>query len=154
MAHKTFISYKYSDGTAMRDAIVAALGPDASFYKGETSASPCMGYDAEGTIRNKLAKMLFDTSVLIVIISPSIDLSAWVPWEISYATSREKRYVQSQPNGVVVAFPDSPLFGSYQKTLDLIKAKSDPCEVKVNYLLGHARACVDEAFQKAQARNG
>ena len=40
MAHKTFISYKYSEAQNLRDRIIKALGDDASYYKGETSDSP------------------------------------------------------------------------------------------------------------------
>ena len=40
MAHKTFISYKYSEARDLRDAIIDSLGDDATYYKGETSDSP------------------------------------------------------------------------------------------------------------------
>ena len=40
MAHKTFISYKYSEAQDLRDRIIKALGDDASYYQGETSDSP------------------------------------------------------------------------------------------------------------------
>lgn len=40
MAHKTFISYKYSEAKNLRDDIIDALGDDATYYKGETSDSP------------------------------------------------------------------------------------------------------------------
>lgn len=35
MAHKTFISYKYSEAQHLRDKIIYALGEDVSYYKGE-----------------------------------------------------------------------------------------------------------------------
>ena len=34
MAHKTFISYKWSEAQDVRDRIIDALGDDASYYKG------------------------------------------------------------------------------------------------------------------------
>lgn len=40
MAHKTFISYKYSEARTLRDKIIDAMGEDASYYQGETSDSP------------------------------------------------------------------------------------------------------------------
>ena len=40
MAHKTFISYKWSEAQDLRDDIITALGEDATYYKGETSESP------------------------------------------------------------------------------------------------------------------
>lgn len=33
MAHKTFISYKYSEAQELRDRIIEAMGDDASFFK-------------------------------------------------------------------------------------------------------------------------
>ena len=35
MAHKTFISYKYSEAKTLRDDIIDALGDDATYYQGE-----------------------------------------------------------------------------------------------------------------------
>ena len=40
MAHKTFISYKYSKSQELRDKIVKSLGEDVKYYKGETNDSP------------------------------------------------------------------------------------------------------------------
>ena len=40
MAHKTFISYKYSEARDLRDKIVLHLGKDAQYYEGETAESP------------------------------------------------------------------------------------------------------------------
>ena len=39
MAHKTFISYKWSEAQSLRDKIIKALGDDATYYKGETRCS-------------------------------------------------------------------------------------------------------------------
>lgn len=33
MAHKTFISYKYSDAKGLRDRIIESLGSDATYYR-------------------------------------------------------------------------------------------------------------------------
>lgn len=43
MAHKTFISYKYSEARELRDRIIEEMGEDAQYYKGETSESPDLG---------------------------------------------------------------------------------------------------------------
>ena len=32
MAHKTFISYKYSESRELRDRIIQAMGSDAAYY--------------------------------------------------------------------------------------------------------------------------
>ena len=159
MARKTFISYKYRDGTTTRDKIIGALGSDASYYQGETSASPDMGDLKTATIRKKLADMIFDTSVMIVVISQNVDQSAWVTWEINYATSRQTRDGrQSQPDGIVMAIEDSLLSSDNRytpnRTTRLIESKSDPCVVSVSYFLNHAQECVETAFQNAQKRNG
>jgi len=36
MAHKTFISYKYSEAQNVRNAILKSLGEDAIYYQGES----------------------------------------------------------------------------------------------------------------------
>ena len=82
MAHKTFISYKYSESQELRDRIIQAMGSDAAYYTGETSESPDMSDLKTATIRKKLADMIFSTSVTIVIISPHMKESNWIDWEI------------------------------------------------------------------------
>ena len=67
MAHKTFISYKYSESWELRDRIIQAMGSDAAYYTGETSESPDMSDLKTATIRKKLADMIYSTSVTIVI---------------------------------------------------------------------------------------
>lgn len=102
MARKTFVSYKYSEAQDLRDAILEALGDDATFYQGETSDSPNMTDTSTENIKNNLTDMMFHTSVTIVIISPAIKQSKWIDWEIEYCLkeiSREGR--TSQTNGVV-----------------------------------------------------
>lgn len=34
MAHKTYISYKYSESSDLRDDIIKTLGDDTTYYKG------------------------------------------------------------------------------------------------------------------------
>ena len=40
MAHKTFISYKFSESGDIIDRIIKAMGEDAIYYKGENGFSP------------------------------------------------------------------------------------------------------------------
>ena len=102
MARKTFISYKYSEATDLRDAIIKALGTDATFYQGETSDSPDMTDLQTSTIKKNLTDMMFNTSVLIVIISPNMKQSKWIDWEIEYCLQNNTRKDRtSQTNGVV-----------------------------------------------------
>lgn len=72
MAHKTFISYKYSEGQELRDKIIESMGDDATYYKGETSDSPDLTDTSTENIKRILKNMMYDTSVTIVIISPNI----------------------------------------------------------------------------------
>lgn len=102
MAHKTFISYKYSEAQELRDAIIEALGDDASFYKGETSDSPDLTDNKTETIKKHLTDMMYDTSVTIVILSPNMKQSKWIDWEIEYCLKNISRKGRtSHTNGVV-----------------------------------------------------
>lgn len=102
LAHKTFISYKYSEAQKLRDKIIDALGDDAIYYKGETSDSPDLTDTSTENIKKNLKDMMYDTSVTIVIISPNMKKSKWIDWEIEYclkSITRKNRV--SHTNGVV-----------------------------------------------------
>lgn len=102
MAHKTFISYKYSESRKLRDDIINALGDDAKYYNGENGFSPNMSDDTDETIWNYLKDMIWGTSVTIVIISPNMTKSDWIESEIEYSLRKVSRDgTQSQRNGVV-----------------------------------------------------
>lgn len=102
MAHKTFISYKYSEARGLRDDIIAALGKDAIYYKGENVDSKDMTDLKRDTIKKNLADMMYDTSVTIVILSPNMRKSEWIGWEVSYCLKKYRRKDRtSQRNGVV-----------------------------------------------------
>ena len=102
MAHKTFISYKYSEAQRLRDDIIDALGENASYYQGETSESPDLTDYATETIREHLKDMIFGTTVTIVIISPHMTESEWIDWEIEYSLREYSRNgKKSKSNGVV-----------------------------------------------------
>lgn len=102
MAHKTFISYKYSEARNLRDKIIEALGANASYYRGETSISPNMSDLRTETIKKNLADMMYDTTVTIIIISPKIKESNWMEWEIKYCLREKTRKGRtSKRNGLV-----------------------------------------------------
>ncbi len=102
MPRKTFISYKYSESQDLRDKIINSLGEDASYYQGETSDSADLTDLKTNTIKKKLTDMMFDTSVLILIISPNMKKSKWIDWEIEYCIQNNTRKDRtSQTNGVV-----------------------------------------------------
>ena len=102
MAHKTFISYKYSDARWLREAIIDALQDDAAYYRGEDGFSEDLsGYTAE-TIKEHLKNIIYDTSVTILILSPEMLQSEWIPWEIEYSLKDVKRGDRcSHSNGIV-----------------------------------------------------
>lgn len=102
MAHKTFISYKYSEARKLRDDIIVALGDDATYYKGETSDSPDLTDTSTENIKKNLKDMMYDTSVTIVILSPNMTESKWIDWEIEYCLKDITRKDRtSHTNGVV-----------------------------------------------------
>ena len=102
MAHKTFISYKYSEAQQLRDDILSALGDDAQYYQGETSDSPDLTDTTTENIRKNLKDMIYGTSVTIVIISPNLKKSKWIDWEIEYSLKEITRSDKtSRTNGVV-----------------------------------------------------
>lgn len=108
MAHKTFISYKYSDvveykgNNNLRDKIIARLGADAKFYKGENGYSKDVSSYTSEYIKTYLKDMIYDTSVTIVILSPNMNQNQWIEWEIVYSLKSITRADRtSRPNGVV-----------------------------------------------------
>lgn len=102
MAHKTFISYKYSEARNLRNEIIDALGDDATYYQGETSSSPDLSDTSTENIKKNLTDMMYDTSVTIVILSPNMKSSKWIDWEIEYSLKNITRKGRtSQTNGVV-----------------------------------------------------
>ncbi|MBP7359776.1 MAG: TIR domain-containing protein [Prevotella sp.] len=112
MAHKTFISYKFSEATELRDRIIKAMGDAAQYYQGETSDSPDLTDTTTENIKRVLRDMMYDTSVTIVIISPKIKSSKWIDWELQYSLSKHTRSGrESQTNGVVAVI--QKVNGSY-----------------------------------------
>lgn len=102
MAHKTFISYKYSESVDLRDRIIKAMGEDSIYYQGENGFSPNKSDDTEDVIWNYLKDMIWSTTVTIVILSPKMKESSWMDPEISYSLKKISRDgTQSQRNGVV-----------------------------------------------------
>ncbi|MFM2642204.1 TIR domain-containing protein [Vibrio chagasii] len=102
MARKTFISYKYSESIDLRNKIIESLDEDAKYYTGETSDSPYLGDLQTDTIKERLKSMIYNTSVVIVILSPSMAKSSWISWELKYALKSIKRGDRnSRPNGIV-----------------------------------------------------
>lgn len=128
MAHKTFISYKFSEAQELRDRIIEELGEDATYYQGETAESPDLTDAATSTIKSKLADMMYDTTVTIVVLSPNIKESGWIDWEIEYClkeVSRKER--TSKTNGLVGVV--QCVNGSYD-WLVTTATKADGCQIR------------------------
>ena len=131
MTHKTFISYKYSEATELRDRIIKAMGEDAIYYNGETSDSPDMSDETNQKIQEYLKDCMFPTSVTIVIISPHMKESHWIDWEIAYCLKKITREGRiSHRNGlvgVIMKVNNSYDWFKYQDT------NSDGCFVSKYY---------------------
>ena len=126
MAHRTFISYKYSEAQELRDRIIEALGDDADYYMGETSDSPDLTDTSTDNIKKNLTEMMFGTSVTIVILSPHMKESKWIDWEIEYCLREYTRKDRtSRTNGVVGVI--MKVNGSYDWLKYKVK-KADGCE--------------------------
>ncbi len=122
MAHKTFISYKYSESTDLRDRIIEKMGEDAKYYKGEDGYTEDMSDLKADTIKKKLRDMMYDTSVTIIILSPKMTESKWIDWEIEYCLKDETRKDRtSHKNGLVGVI--KKVNGNY----DWFKAKGTDC---------------------------
>ena len=119
MGRKVFVSYKYSDGCPCKDRIMAKLGSQGNVYKGERGFNDLSSYSA-ATIKSYLSDMIYDSSVLIVVISPTVSRSQWVDWEISYALkniSRDGR--TSKRNGIVCVVQKNQYTGSSSWAYDI-----------------------------------
>ena len=114
MARKTFISYKYSDvvegkSSNLRDRIIAKFGDAARFYRGEDGFTKDLSSYSAGYIKEKLKKMIRDTSVTIVILSPNMKSSNWMNWELTYSlTETTKEGRTSLTNGIVAVVQKQP----------------------------------------------
>ena len=114
MAHKTFISYKYSESQDLRDKIIKKLGTDATYYKGETSDSPNLTDYTTDTIRKNLSDMIYDTTVMIVIVSPNMKQSEWMEWEIKYALREQTRNSRtSHADGVICVVKKNEVYANF-----------------------------------------
>lgn len=101
MGRKVFVSYKYSDGRFCKDRIMEKLGSQGNVYKGEKYDNDLSSLTAL-TIKAYLSDMIYDSSVLLVVISPSVARSEWVDWEIGYALRNSTRNGRtSKRNGIL-----------------------------------------------------
>jgi len=116
MGHKVFVSYKFSDSADTRDKIITALKGQGNYYKGE------YGYVAlelaDSSLKKYLSDKLFDSTVTVVVISPNINQSKWVPWEIQYSLERQTRSGRtSKRNGIVCVIQATTDYSSPKATI-------------------------------------
>lgn len=119
IARKTFISYKYSEALELRNKIIDALGTDGQYYEGERVDSPKMDDVKTETIKEKLKGMIYDTSVMIVIISPKMNESKWIEWEIKYALKEVKRKDRnSKPNRIIAVIQNNNGYSWFKEEIN------------------------------------
>ncbi len=108
MDKRVFISYKFGEGNKYRDKLINRLDQGSYKYLGETKTSNDISHLNEATIGSLLSDKLYSTHVTIVLVTPNINKSNWIPWEISYSLRLiNKSHRNSTRNGIVaVVIPD------------------------------------------------
>ena len=96
------------------------LGSQGNVYKGERYDNDLSSYTA-ATIKAYLSDMIYDSSVLLVVISPSVVRSAWVDWEIGYALRNATRNGRtSKRNGILCVVQKDPYTGNSSWAYDYL----------------------------------
>lgn len=121
---KIFVCYKYSDivdgredSFNFRDDLVSRLGERGFIHKGENSESEDMIGLNEGQIINKIAPYIKKSSITVLLLSPNVKASNWIPWEISLSL-RERAYDLEQNktrNGIIGVYVPIGLNGEPDK---------------------------------------
>ncbi len=106
MGRKTFISYKHEDKDCdtvwYRDQLIKKLENFGNIYNGEDGFSEDLTGLKADTIKERLKGMIHGCTVMIVLISPHMNQSKWIPWEISYGLKDITRDdIRSRRNGLI-----------------------------------------------------
>lgn len=138
MAHKIFVSYKYSDNNVRQintntwfhdtartyvDELEKYIKNAEHIYKGESDGED-LSELTDDAIWEKLKDRIYDSTLTIIIISPNMkeafskDRDQWIPWEVSYSLKEVSRknksgkMVTSSSNALLaIVLPDRN--GSY-----------------------------------------
>ena len=150
MGNKIFVSYKYWDNqvenlslygdSTVRDYVdefERKLDSSDNIYKGESDGEDLSNL-SDSTIWEKLKDRLYDSSVIVMFISPGMrewwksDRDQWIPWEVSYSLKEISRRnkngdsITSHSNAMVaVVLPDT--VGSYSYYLESKSCCSGGC---------------------------
>ena len=129
MARKIFVSYKHEDASVLPidgdntarayvDALIELFDED-EIYKGEGDED--LSNFKDETIKSHLRDKIYDSSITIVLISPSMkdddeeESEQWIPWEISYSLKEITRDGRTSRTNAVLAvvLPDENSSCSY-----------------------------------------
>lgn len=108
MVKRVFISYKYPEGIEYRERLISKLEKGSYKYLGENNKTKDISHFDDAAIGNILGRKIYSTDVTIILVSPNIRESDWIPWEISYSLREIKRQnINSSRNGMIaVVLPD------------------------------------------------
>ena len=108
MVKRVFISYKYPEGVRYRNKLISKLNANSFNYLGEDDKSIDISHMNNAGIGSILSDKIYSTHVTVVLISPNILDSDWIPWEVHYSIKEMNRANRnSSRNGIVaVVIPD------------------------------------------------
>lgn len=131
MGKKVFISYKFSDSNVAKidnifyptardyvNKLQDMLEETPHVFKAEEDDNDLSRFKDE-TIESKLRAKIFDSTVTIVLVSPSFktvgisESEQWIPWEISYSLKEHTRNERTSGSNALLAVVLPDRSGSY-----------------------------------------